>query len=79
MAPLWFLPIWEHGDGARWNLYSPFDHFRVSPLYGSEDELNRLSAGAAERKIRLMFDLVPHGPPDTTVLAKDSAGMATRL
>lgn len=68
---LWFLPIWEHGDGVRWNLYSPFDHFRVSPLYGSEDELRRLSARAAERKMRLMFDLVPHGPPDTTELAKE--------
>ena len=68
---LWFLPIWEHGDGLRWNLYSPFDHFRVSPLYGTEDELKQLSADAARRKIRLMFDLVPHGPPDVTPLAKE--------
>ncbi len=68
---LWFLPIWEHGDGVRWNLYSPFDHFRVSPLYGTEDELRRLSADAARRGIRLMFDLVPHGPPDSTALARE--------
>ena len=68
---LWFLPIWEHGDGSKWNLYSPFDHFRVSPLYGTEDELRQLSADAAGRKIRLMFDLVPHGPPDSTPLAKE--------
>jgi len=67
---LWFLPIWEHGDGAKWNLYSPFDHFKVSPLYGSEEELKRLSTRAAEKNMRLMFDLVPHGPPDTTDLAK---------
>lgn len=68
---VWFLPIWEHGDGVKWNLYSPFDHFRVSPLYGTEDELKKLSADAAGRKMKLMFDLVPHGPPDTTDLAKE--------
>lgn len=68
---LWFLPIWEHGDGVRWNLYSPFDHFRVSPLYGTEDELRRLAGAASKRGMRLMFDLVPHGPPDTTELARE--------
>ena len=68
---LWFLSIWEHGDGVRWNLYSPFDHFRVSSLYGTEDELRSLSADAARRKIRLLYDLVPHGPPDTTALARE--------
>ncbi len=68
---LWFLPIWEHGDGSRWNLYAPFDHFRVSALYGTNDELRHLSADAARRKIRLMFDLVPHGPPEFTKLAKE--------
>lgn len=68
---LWFLPIWEHGDGIRWNLYSPFDHFQVSPLYGSADDLRGLSARAAERGMRLVFDLVPHGPPDVSPLAKE--------
>lgn len=68
---LWMLPIFEHGDGTRWNLYSPFDHFRISPLYGSEMELESLSAAAGAAGIRLMFDLVPHGPPDHTPLAKE--------
>lgn len=67
---LWMLPIWEHGDGRRWNLYAPFDHFQISPLYGTPDELKRLSRAAGERGIRPMFDLVPHGPPDFTPLAK---------
>lgn len=69
---LWFLPIWEHGDGTVWNLYSPFDHFQVSPLYGSPEELKRLSEECGRRGIRLMFDLVPHGPPDFTPLAKEN-------
>jgi glycosidase len=75
---LWLLPIWEHGDGRRWNLYSPFDHFRVSPIYGTADDLKRLSAAAAKGNIQLMFDLVPHGPPDFTPLAKEHPEWITR-
>jgi len=67
---LWLLPIWEHGDGRRWNLYAPFDHFQISPIYGTADELKGLSQAAARGGVRLMFDLVPHGPPDFTPLAK---------
>jgi glycosidase len=68
---LWLLPIFEHGDGKKWNLYSPFDHFKISPLYGTPDELKALSAAAQAAGIRMMFDLVPHGPPDITPLAKE--------
>ena len=67
---LWLLPIFEHGDGTKWNLYSPFDHFKISPLYGTPGELKSLSAAAEHVGIRLVFDLVPHGPPDHTPLAK---------
>jgi hypothetical protein len=67
---LWLLPIWEHGDGRRWNLYAPFDHFQVSPIYGTADDLKRLSREAGSKGMRLMFDLVPHGPPDFTPLAR---------
>lgn len=68
---LWLLPIWEHGDDTVWNLYSPFDHFKVSPLYGTPDDLKHMSAGCTQNGIGLMFDLVPHGPPDITPLAKE--------
>lgn len=67
---LWLLPIFEHGDGKKWNLYSPFDHFQISPLYGTPAELKQLSASARDAGIRLMLDLVPHGPPDHTPLGK---------
>ena len=70
---LWLLPIWEHGDGRKWNLYAPFDHFRISPLYGTPEELKELSAAAGQSGIRLMFDLVPHGPPDFTPLRNQKA------
>lgn len=68
---VWLLPIWEHGDGKRWNLYSPFDHLKVSPLYGTPEELKSCSAALSRDGMRLMFDLVPHGPPDFTPLAKE--------
>ncbi len=67
---LWLLPIFEHGDGVKWNLYAPFDHFKISPIYGTPEDLKSLSAAAAKAGISLMFDLVPHGPPDVSPLAK---------
>lgn len=67
---LWMLPIFEHGDGTKWNLYSPFNQVEISPLYGTTDELKSLSATAGQVGIKLMFDFVPHGPPDDTPLAK---------
>lgn len=68
---LWLLPIWDHGTDKRWNLYSPFDHFQVDRLLGTAEDLKALSHRCAESKIQLMFDLVPHGPPDFTPLAKE--------
>ena len=78
IALLWFLPIWEHGDGKRWNLYAPFDHFQVDHLLGTADELKQLSRDCATNGIRLMFDLVPHGPPDFTPLAKEHPDWVAR-
>lgn len=63
---LWLLPIFEHG---KWNLYSPVDHFRISRLYGTEAELRDLAHAAKKLGIRLVFDFVPHGPPDSSKLA----------
>ncbi len=75
---LWLLPIWEHGDGTTWNLYSPFDHFQVDHLMGTADELRGLSRDCATNGIRLMFDLVPHGPPAFTPLAKEHPDWVAR-
>ena len=68
---LWLLPTWDHGGDGRWNLYSPFDHFQVDRLLGTADDLKSLSSTCAASNIGLMFDLVPHGPPDFTPLAKE--------
>ncbi|MBN1421562.1 MAG: DUF4091 domain-containing protein [Planctomycetes bacterium] len=67
---LWLLPIFEHGDGKKWNLYSPFDPFRISPLYGTEGEFARLVRTGKASGIDTILDLVPHGPPDHTPLGK---------
>ncbi len=68
---MWLLPTWYHGTDKRWNLYAPFDQFKVDPLLGTQKELQKLGADAKNDGIGLMFDLVPHGPPDFTPLAKD--------
>lgn len=78
ISMLWLLPIWEHGDGTVWNLYSPFDHFKVSPIYGTPEELKQLSSSCTESGIGLMFDMVPHGPPDITPLAKEHPEWASK-
>ncbi|MCU0962578.1 MAG: alpha-amylase family glycosyl hydrolase, partial [Pirellulaceae bacterium] len=75
---LWLLPTWEHGDGTRWNLYAPFDHFQVDHLLGTADDLRALSRTCEAAGIRLMFDMVPHGPPDFTPLAKEHPEWAAR-
>ena len=67
---LWLLPVFEHGDGTTWNLYSPFDHFRISPLYGTEEELESMLSALRREGIGLVFDLVPHGPPADSPLGK---------
>jgi glycosidase len=68
---LWLLPIFEHGDGKRWNLYAPFDHFKISALYGTEGEFASLCRAAQKMGMDTMLDFVPHGPPDFTPLAKE--------
>ncbi len=68
---LWLLPIFEHGDGTQWNLYSPFDHFKISPLYGTIEELESLVRTLQREGIDLVFDLVPHGPPADTPLGRE--------
>jgi hypothetical protein len=67
---LWLLPTWEHANGRLWNLYAPFDHFQADHLMGTSDDLKALSRECRSQGVRLMFDLVPHGPPDFTPLGK---------
>ncbi|HEX2972343.1 MAG TPA: alpha-amylase family glycosyl hydrolase, partial [Tepidisphaeraceae bacterium] len=67
---IWLLPIYEHGDGQKWNLYSPFDQFKISSLYGTEQELKDFADAARREGMHLLFDLVPHGPPEHTPLGQ---------
>jgi glycosidase len=68
---LWLLPFFEHGDGKKWNLYSPFDHFKISSLYGTVDELKSMLDACKEAGIQVIFDFVPHGPPDESELGRN--------
>ncbi|MFN2463159.1 MAG: alpha-amylase family glycosyl hydrolase [Candidatus Dormibacteria bacterium] len=70
----WSLPIFEHGDGSRDNLYGPSDHRRISGLYGGQAGLRRFADSLRAAGIGLLLDVVPHGPPDDSPLARDHPG-----
>ena len=59
---LWLLPIW-HGS-----IYAPDDYSRLDPRYGTEDELKALVDQAHGLGTRVLGDLIPHGPLDSSKL-----------
>jgi len=59
---LWLLPIW-HGY-----VYAPDDYSRLDPRLGTEEELKALVDQAHSLGIRVLCDLIPHGPLDTSKL-----------
>lgn len=54
---LWINPCFESpfGDAG----YDISDYYRVAPRYGSNEDLKRLFAGAHERGMHVLLDLVP--------------------
>ena len=57
---LWLLPVW-HG-----NVYAPDDYYALDPRLGTEEELKALVDRAHDLGIRVLLDLIPHGPLDRT-------------
>jgi glycosidase len=72
---LWFLPICP-------GLYGPSDYYAVEPAIGTESDLRNCVAAAKRDGIRVLLDLVPHGPATSSPIknehpdwiAKDEAG-----
>jgi glycosidase len=58
------MPVFEHGGGAKHNLYSPYDHVSVDPIYGTEEELRSMARAMRDAGIDVILDVVPHGPPE---------------
>lgn len=75
---LWVMPVFEHGDGIKWNLYAPFNHVDISPLYGTTEDFLHMVGAARDEGIAVMLDVVPHGPPAETPQAAQYPQFAGR-
>ena len=57
---LWLLPFW-HGQ-----IYAPDDYYRLDERYATPDQLRQLVDAAHGQGMRVLLDLIPHGPLDTS-------------
>jgi glycosidase len=65
---IWLLPIFKHtGD----NVYEPIDQGVIDPRYGGEEGATAFINKAHELGLRVLFDLVPHGPRPIYPFAKE--------
>lgn len=55
---LWLLPFW-YG-----RVYAPHDYYRLDPKMGTPGDLKALTDEAHRRGMRVLGDLIPHGPRD---------------
>ncbi len=53
---LWLLPFW-YGP-----VYAPYDYYRLDPRCGTPEELRALTDRAHGLGMRVLGDLIPHGP-----------------
>lgn len=59
---LWLLPFWEGP------VYAPIDYYALDPRLGTEEDLAALVEQAHSLGIRVLGDLIPHGPRDASGL-----------
>ena len=55
---IWFLPLWPM-------LYGVSDYYTVDPSNGTVDDLKAFVADAHSAGIRVLCDLIPHGPHES--------------
>lgn len=60
---LWLLPTWKGP------VYAPVDYYSVDPRLGTEADFRALVERAHELGIRVLGDLIPHGPREESGLA----------
>ncbi len=63
---VWLLPICPHPDKL---IYAPYEMRRISPRYGGAAQAKAFCDTAHRLGMRVLFDLVPHGPAETDALA----------
>jgi glycosidase len=62
---LWLLPTWKGP------VYAPVDYYSLDPRLGTEADLKALVDSAHQLGIRVLGDLIPHGPREESGLAKE--------
>ncbi|MCX7598470.1 MAG: alpha-amylase family glycosyl hydrolase, partial [Armatimonadetes bacterium] len=68
---IWLLPIWP-------GLYGPTDYFKIDPSLGSLDDFRAFVQDAHSAGIRVLCDLIPHGPQEVSGLAQERPELIAR-
>ena len=69
---LWLLPNWKGP------VYAPDDYYQLDPRLGTEQNLKDLVARAHGLGIRVLLDLIPHGPRDVSGLQNEHPDWVSR-
>lgn len=68
---LWLLPFWKGP------VYAPSDYYALDPRLGTEADLKALCDQAHQLGMKVLGDLIPHGPRDFTDLMVQHPDVAT--
>ncbi|MBC7287210.1 MAG: hypothetical protein H5T86_04020, partial [Armatimonadetes bacterium] len=68
---IWFLPLWPR-------LYGVSDYWSLDRPLGTDDDLWAVVEDAHAAGIRVLCDLIPHGPHESSGLAKDHPELISR-
>jgi len=71
---LWLLPIYSNPNSP----YAPIDYFKLDPNLGTPEECRALVKEAHRLGIRVLFDLIPHGPRAEGPLLKEHPEFVSR-
>jgi len=64
ISAIWFLPLWPRGYGVS-------DYWSLDPAAGDVDDLRSVVRTAHEGGVRILCDLIPHGPHESSGLAAE--------
>lgn len=68
---LWLLPVWP-------GLYGPLDYFKIEERLGGEEAGRRFVQSAHKLGIKVLFDLIPHGPREESGLLEKMPQVVSR-
>ena len=69
---VWLLPFWKG------SIYAPEDYYRLDERFATVPDLQALVAEAHRHDIRVLLDLIPHGPLDSSGLQNEHPDWVSR-